>query len=86
MIGITAECFRLVNTLFSYACKRREVGVYDFNEILTSFDRDVLRIIESENLPSRNNFAKRFTKLVREFIETDPRYQSKNDSFYMQKG
>ena len=81
MISVSAECSKLVRTLLSYARERREEGIHDFTEILSCFYRDVLTTRDSDDVSSRGLYHKRFIKQMKEFIETDPRYQSKMDEF-----
>ena len=81
MSGV-AEYHRLVKTLFAYAKEKRNKGVCDFTEILAQFHTDVLRPLEEGYRDSRDSHAKRFLGLVKEYIQTDPRCQSRIENFY----
>ena len=80
MFRINSEADRLLKSLFQYAGKRREEGVYDMTEILDGFYRERLMAEEASN-GNKNGLSKRFRRLVNEYVETDPRYQSKIDKF-----
>jgi len=75
----------LFKSLLNYAKVKRDEGVYDFTEILAGFYKQLLAIGYAENTTNRNNVTKRFMKLVKEYVETDPRYQSKMDEFVVYK-
>jgi hypothetical protein len=81
MSGV-AEYHRLVKTLFAYAHEKREEGVCDFTEVLVQFHADVLRPLEEEYRDGRDSHGKRFVGLVKQYIQTDPRRQSRIESFY----
>lgn len=78
---IVSEADKLFKSLFQYARERRDEGVYDFTEILSGFYRDVLSPNYSSDNSSRSNLAKRFMNLIKEYVATDPRYQSRLDEF-----
>lgn len=80
MFGINSEADRLLKSLFQYARKRRDEGVSDFTDILNGFYHE--RLLDSMN-DGRNAITKRFCSLVKEYVETDPRYQKKMDEFAM---
>ncbi len=64
--------------MFEYARRRRDEGVYDFTQIMHEYSKYVLPEFLSN---SRNNLAKRVNGIIREYVDTDPRYQSKLDAY-----
>ncbi len=76
--NISSEADKLLKALFDYARRRREEGVYDFTQIMHEYSKYVLPEFLSN---SRNSFAKRFNSIIREFVMTDPRYQSRLDCY-----
>ncbi|MEM3538448.1 MAG: hypothetical protein QW193_04380 [Nitrososphaerales archaeon] len=79
---IASEADKLFKSLLNYAKVKRDEGVYDFTEILAGFYKRLLNHGYDNEANSKNAFTKRFMKLVKEYVETDPRYQSKMDSYY----
>lgn len=75
---ISSEADKLLKALFEYARCRREEGVYDFTQIMHEYSKYILSEFLSD---SRNSIAKRFNAMIREYVATDPRYQSKLDTF-----
>ena len=70
-----------MKTLFVYAQGKREEGMRDFTEILAHFYEDVLRTNEAENQIRKESNFRRFAALVKDYIETDPKKQSRIDNF-----
>ncbi|MEM3128642.1 MAG: hypothetical protein QW769_06520 [Nitrososphaerales archaeon] len=68
-----------MKALFDYARRRRDEGVYDFTQIMHEYSKYVLPEFLSEN--SRNNLAKRFNCMIKEYVATDPRYQTRLDVY-----
>lgn len=66
-----SEAEKLIKALFDYAKERREIGVRDFAEIMSGFRNF---IVKSE---CDGTFSKKFIKLVRDFLATDPIYQQR---------
>lgn len=64
-----SEAEKIIKALFDYAKERRGEGVRDFGEIMSGFRNSLVR---SE---CDGSFSKRFVKLVRDFLATDPLYQ-----------
>lgn len=75
---MNSEANRLLKALFDYARRRREGGVYDFTQIMHEYGKYVLPEF-MEN--SKNALGKRFNTMIREYVATDPRYQSKLDAY-----
>ncbi len=78
MIVITSEADKILKALFEYARRRREEGVYDFTQIMNEYGKYVLPEFLSN---SRNSFAKRLNIMIKEYVATDPRYQTRLDVF-----
>lgn len=76
---ISSEADKLLKALFDYARRRRDEGVYDFTQIMNEYSKYVLSEFLSES--SRNNLAKRFNYMIKEYVATDPRYQMKLDLY-----
>jgi len=64
-----------------YAKTKRDKGIYDFTEILSGFCKQLLDRGYTDEVNNRNSFTKRFMKLVKEYVGTDPRYQSRMDQY-----
>ncbi|MGQ9719445.1 MAG: hypothetical protein ACUVWK_06395 [Nitrososphaerales archaeon] len=64
-----------------YAKIKRDEGVYDFTEILSGFYKQLLNHGYADDANTTNTFTKRFMKLVKAYVETDPRHQSRMDGF-----
>jgi len=64
--------------LFEYARRRREEGVYDFTQIMDEYSKYVLPELVRN---SRNTLAKRFIVIIREYVATDPRQQTRLDIY-----
>ena len=79
MFRINSEADRLLRSLFQYAAKRREEGVYDLTRILSGYLNEYLN--SDVVMSGRNNFAKRLREMAKVYVETDPRYQSRIDSY-----
>ena len=78
MDKINSEADRLLKALFHYAKRRRDEGVYDFTQIMHEYSKYVLpEFLEN----SRNTFSKKFNYMIREYVATDPRCQSKLDAY-----
>lgn len=63
--------------LFEYAVGARDRGMYDFTEIIGGFYRK----LDSEYSSTRNSFTNRLLKIMKDYIETDPRAQLRLDQF-----
>ena len=69
---------RLLRALLDYARRIREEGVYDFTQITHEYNKYVLPEFLSN---PKNSLAKRFNSMIREYVSTDPKYQSKLDAY-----
>ena len=78
MSNISSEADKLLKALFDYARRRRDEGVHDFTQIMHEYSKYVLPEFLSS---SKNNLAKRFNDTIREYVTTDPRYQTKLDLY-----
>lgn len=65
--------------LFDYASRRREEGEHDFTVVVKGYSRDVL-FPEVQN--GKNSLAKRMYEMIKNYAETDPRYQSRLVGFF----
>ena len=63
---------------FEYARRERERGVYDFTQIVHGFYRKLSLEYDDS---TRNTLTRRLIRMMKEYIETDPRYQSRMDEF-----
>jgi hypothetical protein len=68
----SSDAERLLKDLFDYAKESRKAGIFDFSEIISGFRRKLGEIDASEN-----PFAKKFIKNAKEFLASDPKYQTK---------
>ena len=75
---MNSEADRLLRALLDYARRRREEGVYDFTQIMHEYSKYVLPEFLSS---SRNNIARHFDNMIKVYVATDPRYQSRMDAF-----
>jgi len=73
---MNSEADKLLRALLDYAKRRREEGVYDFTQIMYEYSKYVLPAFPSN---SRNSLVKRFNNSIKEYVLTDPRYQTKLD-------
>ncbi|MCQ5361798.1 MAG: hypothetical protein HA492_05940 [Candidatus Verstraetearchaeota archaeon] len=64
-----SEAEKLLKALFDYAKERREEGVRDFGEILSGFRNSLI------DLDCNGGISKKFVKLIKDFLATDPLYQ-----------
>lgn len=71
----------MLKSLLNYARVKRDEGVYDFTEILAGFYKQLLDTGYADGTISRNNFTKRFIKMVKEYVEIDTRHQSRMDKY-----
>ena len=69
----------MMKQLFEYAVRERDRGVYDFTEIISGFYRKL--DLEYNDIPTRNSFTNRLLRIMKEYVETDPRYQGKIDNY-----
>ncbi len=69
----------MLKSLFQYASRKRDEGVYDFTKIMESFYHETL--VDVEGLGKGNNLTRRLTKMIKEYVATDPRHQCKIDQF-----
>ncbi len=82
MTRISSEADKLLKALFDYARRRREEGVYDFTQIMHEYSKYVLpEFLEN----SKNSLAKKFNNMIRDYVATDPRYQSRLDAYHGNK-
>ncbi len=65
--NINSEADKLLKALFDYARRRREEGINDFTHIMHEYSKYVLPELLSN---SKNNLAKRFNNLIREYVVT----------------
>lgn len=63
--------------LFEYAVLERDRGVYDFTEVISGFYKK----INTQYNPMKNTFTSRLLKMVKDYVETDPRAQLRMDQF-----
>ena len=69
----------MLKQLFEYATVERDKGIRDFTEIISGFYARV-NFAHDDNSQG-NSFTKRFTKMMKEYVETDPKYQSRLDEY-----
>lgn len=81
MIDISSEARKLLREFFEYADELRYKGIYDVTEIASGFYRTELKEYLAENGNKSSLFLKRFVKVAKEFVDNDPRYQSRLDEF-----
>lgn len=72
------EADRLLKTLFDYARSSRESGQNDFTYIMKEYSKSALL---PEIQAGKNTLAKRLYEMIKDYAETDPRYQAKLVSF-----
>lgn len=75
---MNSEADRLLRALLDYARRRRDEGVYDFTQITYEYSKYVLPEFLSN---PRNSLVRRFNSMIRDYVATDPRYQSKLDAY-----
>ena len=71
-----SEADRLFKALFDYADEIRGRNVYDFTEIVGGFYK---RLASERDNPDRNPITKRIMALMKNYVDTDPRYQMRID-------
>ena len=76
---INSEADKLWKKLFEYADQKRDDGLYDFTEIVIGFYRELNVQYDGDSV--RNNLTRRVLKMMKDYAETDPRYQSRIDEF-----
>jgi hypothetical protein len=76
--NINSEADRLLRALFDYARRRRDEGVYDFTQIMHEYSKYVLPEFLSS---SRNSLSRHLDNMIRVYVATDPRYQSRLDAY-----
>ena len=64
-----SEAEKIIKALFDYAKERREEGIRDFGEIMSGFRYSL------NNMDCNGGFSKKFVKLIKDFLATDPLYQ-----------
>jgi hypothetical protein len=69
----------LLREFFEYADEKRIRGEFDVTRIARDYYRDELKPYFEENGHKASLFLKRFLAMTRQFVETDPRYQSRMD-------
>ncbi len=77
MSDVNSEAEKLFHSLFTYAREKRDQNVNDFTEIVSGFYRQMLR--EYDGGVSRSSLVKRFLGVMKDYIDTDPRYQMRID-------
>jgi len=77
------EADKLLKGLFEYARERREEGQHDFTLIVKEYSRSVL--LPEVHRTGKNTLAKRFYEMIKEYAETDPRYQARLVGFFEMK-
>ncbi|MCX8182338.1 MAG: hypothetical protein N3D12_04400 [Candidatus Methanomethyliaceae archaeon] len=65
----TSEAEKIIKALFDYAKERRQEGVRDFGEIMSGFRNSLVY------MDCNGGFSKKFVKLIKDFLATDPIYQ-----------
>ncbi len=83
MSWISSETDKLLKALFDYARRRREEGVYDFTQIMHEYSKYVLPEFLANS--TRNGLSKRFYDAIRDYVTTDPRYQTRLDVYSSSK-
>jgi len=78
---ISYEAGKLLREFFDHADELRCKGIYDVTEITEGFCIRELRGYLEQDGSKASVFLKRFMKLARQFVETDPRYQRRMDEF-----
>ncbi len=76
MSSINSEADRLFKALFEYADEMRAKNEHDFTEIVSGFYK---RLASERNNSDRNSTAKRIMALMKNYVDTDPRYQMRID-------
>ncbi len=66
-----SEAEKLLKALFDYARERREEGIRDFGEIVSGFRNSLI------DMDCNGGISKKFVKLIKDFLATDPLYQRK---------
>lgn len=79
---ISSEADKLLKALFDYARHRRDEGVYDFTQVMYEYSKYVLPEFLSN---SKSSLAKRLYTMIKDYVLTDPRYQSRLDCFGIQQ-
>ena len=79
MFGINSEADRLMKQLFEYAVRERDRGVYDFTQVIDGFYRKTDTGNNGNSM--RNSFTNRLLKMMKDYVETDPRAQLRMDQF-----
>lgn len=69
----------MIKRLFEYASIQRQRDVYDFTKIAKEF---YATLMNEEDNSSRDTFTRRFTRRLKDYVDTDPRYQSRLDSLF----
>lgn len=78
MSCISCVAYKLLNALFEYARQRRDEGINDFTQIMDEYSRYVLPEFAEH---SGNLLTKQLNEMIRHYVATDPRYQSKLEEF-----
>ena len=76
MSSINSEADRLFKALFEYAGEMRVRNVYDFTELVNGFYK---RLASERDNSDRNSITKRVMVLMKNYVDTDPRYQMRID-------
>jgi hypothetical protein len=66
---------------FEYADEKRLKGEFDVTQIVREYFRDELRPYFEENGHKASLFLRKFLSMTRQFVETDPRHQSRIDEY-----
>ncbi|MCP8309024.1 MAG: hypothetical protein H3Z54_10085 [archaeon] len=70
----------MLKQLFEYAGRERNRGVYDFTEIMRGFYKKLSSEYDSNS--TRNTLTKRLLKMMKDYVDTDPRTQLRIDQFH----
>lgn len=65
----SSEAEKVIKDFFDHAMKCRLKGINDFGEILFRY------AMTAERSGSNGGFSKKFVRMARDFVATDPRYQ-----------
>ncbi len=67
--------------MFRYANKKRLEGENDFTNDIDMYYREVLSNNMDEEPYTKKSFTKKFARLIREYVESDPREKNRMDAF-----
>lgn len=75
---MNSEADKLLRALLDYARRRRDEGVYDFTQIMHEYSKYML---PEFLLNTKNSIAKRFYTMIKDYVLTDSRYQTRLETF-----